>query len=482
MRPSSPLVFVLTPLGLFTLLTLIAAFAALSGCHAEREPDTGVFVGPAPRLPFGGTGESSDAGPDGRAGAMISGHLETDDGIPIIGRPLAVVDARGERREVLTDEGGGFNVPDVVRPYDLAIAGSPSSATPTPTVFLGITREDPFVEVFERDGPKTRPAAEILRFGVKPPPCTSTTSSCVLSVVSGSASGSGASSISYREGKNVPFEIEHEWHGDLVGAKETITLHVLAFDEARTTFAHASLDGIRAASGDLVELGILEPIAVPATAPVDVSAVARGPAAAWSPSIATWVDLPGGAPLAFSYGMERQETLRLPLIHGATFRANAWMQHPAVADRPQFHSAVQAWSGMLPIEPDGGAVSLAVPLAPAPVRPEMDGHLSAGGLGLAWTNPSSAPMPLTEITVARVDTGVLRYRVWTIGDEVPFAKLETLGIQPLQPGDHVIGITSSPVDVLDDIVHPDGAVRRARYDVRRRGATSYQRFRFQVTP
>lgn len=461
---------------------LLIIIVAVAGCEKEVEPGYGVFVGPAPRLPASSEGAAGDAGADGPQGTMISGRLETDDGIPIIGRPLTLVDARGQRREVLSDEGGGFNVPDVVRPYSLAIAGSPSTDAPVPTVFLGITREDPFVELFERDGPKTAPAAEILRFAVKPPPCASTTSACVISVVSGSPSGSGASSVSYRDGANVLFEIEHQWSADYVGAKESIALHVLTFDEARTTFAHASREGIRGAAGDLVELGVIEPAPVPATAPVVVSALARGPAAAWSPSIATWLDLPGGASLAFTYGGKRDETLRLPLVHGATFRANVWMQHPAVADRPQFHSAVQAWSGTQPIVADGGTLSLVLPFAPSAVRPEMDGHLSAGGLGIAWTNPTSAPVPLTEISVARVDTGALRYRVWTIGDDVPFAKLHALGIRPLTPGDHVIGITSSPIDALDDVVHPDVKMRRARYDVRRRGATTYQRFRFQVTP
>lgn len=464
------------------MLALFTAFAPLCGCDQEPEPSSGVFVGPAPRLPPSAVDDGADAGIDGPRGGYVTGRLETDDGYPIIGRPLAVVDARGERRQVLSDEGGGFNVPDVVRPYDLAVAGSPSSDTPVPTVFLGMTREDPFVELFERDGPKTRPAAQILRLAVKPPPCTSTTSACVISVVSGSASGGGASSVSYRDGANVLFEIEHQWTGDVVGAKDVIAVHVLTFDEARTTFAHASREGIRAASGDLVELGVIEPQAVPASEPTAISALARGPAAAWSPSVATWLDLPGGASMSLSYASKRDESIRLPLIHGASFRANVWMQHPAVADRPQFHSSVQAWSGMEAIAPDGGAVSLVLPFAPAPVRPEMDGHLSSGGLGIAWTNPTSAPMPLTEITVARVDTGALRCRVWTVGDEVPFAKLHALGIQPLAPGDHVIGITSSPVDALDDIVHPDASMRHARHDVRRRGATTYQRFGFQVTP
>jgi hypothetical protein len=349
-------------------------------------------------------------------------------------------------------------------------------------VFLGITRVDPFVELFERDGPRTRPAAQTLRFAVKPPPCTSTTSSCVISVVSGSRGGSGASSVSYREAGNVLFEIEHDWSCDFVSATETIALHVLTFDEARTTFAYANRVGVHAAAGDLTELGILEPATVPASAPVVVSALARGPAAAWSPSIATWLDLPGSAALSFTYGASRDETVRLPIIHGATFRANVWMQHPAVPDRPQFHSAVQAWSGRQPIAPDGGTLTLDLPFAPSPVRPQMDGQLSAGGLGLAWTNPSGTPKRLTEITLARVDTGELRYRVWTTGDEVPFAKLAELGIQPLRPGDHVIGMTSSPLDAVDDVVHPAAGVRRSRFDVRRRGATTYQRFRFKVTP
>lgn len=463
------------------LLACIAPVTFL-GCDDEPDPGSGVFVGPAPTLPSGAGGKSDDAGADGNIGAMITGRLETDDGQPIIGRPLAIVDARGERREVLSDEGGGFNVPNVVRPYDLAVAGSPSTSQPTPTVFLGITREDPFIELFERDGPKTRPAAEILRFAVKPPPCLSPASSCTIAVVSGSETGAGGSAVPYGEAANVLFEIEHEWSGDFVGATDRIALHVVTFDEARTSFAHASIEGIRAAAGDLVELGILEPVPVPASEPLLVSALVRGPAAAWSPSIATSIDLPGNAALAFAYGSNREESLRFPIIHGATFRTNAWMQHPAVVDRPQFHSAVQAWSGSQPIARDGGTLSLVMPSAPMPIRPEMDGILSAGGLGLAWTNPPGAPLPLNEITVARVDTGALRLRVWTSSDEVPFAKLQSLGIQSLKPGDHVLGMTSSPVDALDDAVHPDATVRHARYDTRRRGATTYQRFRFKVTP
>lgn len=473
MRPLSLLIMVF-------LLSLTAPVTFL-GCDAESEPGSGVFVGPAPTLPSGADGKSDDAGADATIGTMITGRLETDDGQPIIGRPLAVVDARGERREVLSDEGGGFNVPNVVRPYDLAVAGSPSTNRPTPTVFLGITREDPFIELFERDGPKTRPAAEILRFAVKPPPCLSITATCTIAVVSGSESGAGGSAVPYGEAGNVLFEIEHEWSGDVVGAKERIALHVVTFDDARTSFAHASIEDIRAAAGDLVELGILEPAPVPASEPLLVSALVRGPAAAWSPSIATWLDLPGNAALAFSYGSNREESMRVPVIHGATFRANAWMQHPAVADRPQFHSAVQAWSGSQPVARDGGTLSLVMPVAPTPIRPQMDGHLSAGGLGYAWTNPPGAPLPLNEITVARVDSGVLRVRVWTSSDEIPFSKLQTLGVQPLQPGDHVIGITSSPTDSLDDAVHPDATIRHARYDVRRRGSATYQRFRFKVT-
>lgn len=467
---------------LWSFLLICVTASGVFGCDDDPEPGSGVFVGPAPTLPSASGGSAKDAGAEASVGAMITGRLETDDGQPIIGRPLAVVDARGERREVLSDEGGGFNVPDVVRPYDLAVAGSPSTNQPTPTVFLGITRTDPFIELFERDGPKTRPAAEVLRFAVKPPPCPSVMSACTIAIVSGSESGAGGTAIPYSDGTNVLVEIEHAWSGDFVGSNERIALHVLTFDEARTTFAHASIEGIRAAAGDLVELGILEPLPVPASQPLLVSALALGPAAAWSPSIATWLDLPGHAALAFSYGSNREESLRFPVIHGATMRANAWMQHPAVVDRPQFHSAVQAWSGSRTDFADGGTLSLVLPFAPTLIRPEMDGQLSAGGLGLAWTNPAGTTLPLNEVTVARVDTGALRMRVWTSSDEIPFAKLQMLGLKPLQPGDHVLGLTSSPADALDDAVHPDPVVRHGRYDVRRRGAATYQRFRFKVAP
>lgn len=469
------------PLSLGPLVSLLAfLFSLVAGCADAREPGSGVFVGPAPRLPASTAMPASDAAADASSGVMISGRVETDEGIAIIGRPIAVVDARGERTQVLSDEGGTFHVPNVARPYDLVVAGSPSGVVQTPTIFLGLTREDPFIELFERDGPTTRPAAQKLRLGVRPPACTAP--SCAITVVSGSPAGGGASAMSYRDEALVLFEIDHEWTGTTIGAKESIEVHVLAFDEGRTTFSYAHRDGIRAQGGDLTELGIFEPASVPASGDLVVSAVARGPSAAWSPAIATWLDLPGGASLSFTYGAKREDTIRVPLVHGATLRANAWMQHPAVPDRPQFHSAAQAWSGTQAVAADGGALTLEIPIAPTPMRPEMDGTLSANGLGLAWTNPKSAPSALTEITIARVDTGALRSRVWTIGDEVPFAKLARLGLAPLAPGDHVIGLTSSSGDALEDLVHPDASMRRARNDPRRGGATTYQRFRFTVTP
>jgi hypothetical protein len=130
----------------------------------------------------------------------VSGRVVNDLEEAVVGRSVVVVDRRGKRQEIMTDEDGGFYAIAVVPPYDLVVSEAPSGAVITPIAFLGLSRPDPRLEVFESQGPVPRPAAQPMRIGVKLPPCRATAGACWVSVVSASASGSGTTAGSFTVG------------------------------------------------------------------------------------------------------------------------------------------------------------------------------------------------------------------------------------------------------------------------------------------
>lgn len=456
---------------LFTLFSL-----ALAACDDARVDGGGAFVGPAPRLPDSPHAVDAGSGAATAGGVLLRGRVETDEGVAIIGRPIVVVDSRGKRTEVLSDEGGAFYVADVERPYDLAVASAPSGAPRVPTVYLGVTREDPFLELFERDGPSERARMQVVRVGVKPPPCATT---CTISVVTVSQTGGGASSAPYSGEDAVVFDIEHEWNAPSLAPGESIDLHVLTMDGARAKFAYARKRGIRGESGDITDVGMIVPEAVASSAPLTVKAIPHGVSASWPTILGTYLELPGGGSMQLMYEPKAEDTLQLPLLPGAGVRATAWMQHPPVADLPYFRHSTQVWTGVRRIV--GGKVALDMLAGPVPARPTAEGSLSARGPGIAWVNPPNAPAPLSEVTVSNVARGAVLYRVWTSGEEVSFAKLEQLGLARLEAGDHELGLTSTPAHDVDVVVDPDARARHARSEQRAPGSSTAQGFRFRVT-
>lgn len=454
----------------------LLSIALVSACDDARVDD-GVFVGPAPRLPDPAPSAAPpDSGPPAAAGFMVGGRVATDEGAAIVGRPVVLVDARGKRTEILSDDGGAFWVDDVAPPYDLVVAGAPSGAPRAPTVYLGLTREDPFLELFERDGPSERAATELVRVAVKPPRCPTT---CTVSVVTASETGQGASSASYGGSAPVVFEIEHAWRGPAIAPGETIDLHVLTADATRTAFTYARVRGIAAGSAEIADVGTLTPAPVASSAQLTLRAERRGVSDGWGAVLATWLEMPGGGSMSFTYDAAEEEVLQLPLVPGARMRATAWMQAPPLIERPYFRHAAQARSGLLPIA--GGTLALALAGGPVPMRPVVDGTLSQRGRGFSWKNPPGAPPPLAEVTVTSVARGSLRFRAWTNQDEIRLGDLDRLGLSPLEPGDHELVVTATPGASVDAVVDPDGRARAARTDPALAGSSTTQGFRFRVT-
>jgi len=462
--------------GAFVGLALVAA-----GCDGDP-PDSSLRTSRAAPVPVG-PAEVADGAPEPRAAIAVGGHVTRDDGEPIVGRPIVIVDTTGQRIATLTDEAGGFHATGVAPPYDVAVGQAPSGAVITPVLFLGLSRKDPRLEVFERHGPSPRASSQSIAVGVRLPRCRATVGACWVSVVSASPSGSGATAGSYIEGaETAVYQVDHAWNAESTRAGETIDVHVLAGSADYSEYAYARVSRIDARPGRPTDIGMTTPMPIEATPPVTLASYSRVPAT-WQWTLASWVDLPGSASIALRYDWAPSSTLRLPKLPGATFRAVAWAQHPPDESRPYFHASSSARTGTLPIAVEN--VALEVPEPPEPVRPAVEGILSRTGAGVAFRpRPPALPGGRGLYSLVLVDVGRGRQvaRIYASEPEIPLARMEALGVASLSVGAHVLDLTATGGADVDAFADPDPRARAQRFDAAVAGATTYQRFRFDVTP
>jgi hypothetical protein len=407
----------------------------------------------------------------------VAGRVADDGDTPVVGRSITLVDRRGKRQEVLTDEEGGFYVRGVATPYDVLVDAAPSGAVITPLVFLGLQRAQPRLEVFERHGTTQRPPSQPLRVGVKLPPCRAAGGSCWVSVVSASASGGGATAISYTAATETALlELEHAWREKTLRPSESLQVHVLAGDAEYTQYAYTRLMQVAARPGESTDLGMLLAAPVPSTEPVTMTGHTEGLPEGWQWTLSSQLELPGGAEMSLRYDWLPSSSMRLPVLAGATWHVGAWVQHPPTPERPYFHRSSQAWSGTLPLTTTN--IALDVPTAPEVIRPAMEGTFSRRALGLAWDGHAPA---LASVVLSDLRRGKQRFRAFTAAPEISLARLEALGLPRLEPGEHVIDLATTPGATVDELTEPDPVQRRDRFDVHVSGGTTYQRFRFVVT-
>jgi hypothetical protein len=419
-----------------------------------------------------------DASPPALPAIEVAGRVVDDLDVPIVGRSVVLVDRRGKRHEVLTDEDGGFRASRVVAPYDVLVEEAPSGAVVTPLLFLGVHRSDPRLEVFERAVPSDRPALQPLRLGVKLPPCVAGDGTCWVSVVSASASGGGGMAGSYVDGtENAVFDVDHAWREPSTRPGETIDVHVLVGDAQFTHYAYARVSHVPARPGEPTDLSVAEPIAVDSTPPATAGGHTSGLPDGWQWTITSQLELAGGAIIALRYEASTTTQMRLPMLPGATWRAAAWAQHPPTPDMPYFTRSSQAWSGNLPLTTTN--VALEVPSAPEAIRPGVEGTLSRRGGGLAW---GRHPPGLASVVVVDAVRGKQLFRAFTSEADITLPRLEALGIPKLHPGDHVFDMTTTPGAIVDELADPDEHRRKSRFDVHVPGSITYERFRFTVTP
>lgn len=480
-RPrSSVSSFALAALG----ISALAAFGALApACaeEAERIPSGNAIekpprgVGSASPGVVGST-PPSDSPPPGAID--VGGRVVDTFEAPIIGRPVTVVDGRGKRQEILTDEGGGFFAMGVVPPYDVAVAMAPSGTVITPLVYLGLTRRDPKIEVFEGGEPLPLPQSQSLVVAVMLPPCRVVKGACWVSLASASATGSGANAASYtRGGVAAVYTIDHAWSEKTTRPNEKIDVHVLAGNAEYTQYAYARVVDVPARPGETTDIGGTAPLPVEVTEPVIITGHATAMPAGWDFTLSSRLGLPGGAAIALRYDLSARSVLRLPLVPGATWNVGAWAQPPPAPERPQFHRSSYAWSGAVPVT--ATSLTLDVPMAPEPIRPALEASLSSHGIGLAWDGTTQALASLAVVDSVR---NRQRFRVFTAESEVSLKRIEALGLGRLLPGEHVFDLTTTPNMTVDQLTHPDAKQHSGRFDLHAPGARTYQRFAFQVTP
>ena len=450
----------------------VAAFVTLLLACGDDAPRTDSFAS----LPTSAaTAPANDAGvaaPRARGATDLAGTVVDEAGVPVFGRPVSVVDARGRSVSILTDDGGSFHVADVVVPYDVSIAGSPSSTAPVTTAWLGLGTASPRFDVLDRDSAPTPPAPATLDMVVTLPPCTNR---CWIAAATASRSGRGQAAASYGVGESRRrITIEHAFLLATPDEEEKATIHLLTGDESFSSYAAAEVVSV-VVPGTGVDLGVL-PLA-PTEATGAVTVAVRGPdiPAAWHWTVATNLSFPDGASMTLQYVDGPALVTHLPRLGGASFAIGAWAQSP-----PENGSLAQnasfAWSGRLSLT--ASAVAMDLPTPARLLQPPRGGTLSRRADGFSWTARTGA----SSLVIRDLDRGRPFLRLHAAGASASFDRLARLGIHAPDIGEYLIELTAKPTSSVDDLVSDSAPLSGLEIDSPLAGASAYEQFSFVVTP
>ncbi len=448
---------------------LVVALAALVACgESTSSPSSEPLAGSGePRVPVAAAAPAASSAPPAAPQPDVAGLVVDDAGEPVVGRPVALVDRRGRRTDVLTDDGGVFHVSDVMAPYDVGLAPAPSGALIEPVAYLGLHRKNPRIVLREHDGDAS-PPSHLVRVEVALPACAD--DGCWISIATASPSGAGAAGRTYAAGETTAsFQIDHVWNADDLATVERIDVYVLTGDAAYSTFAYARAGGIDGTPGDSSDI-VVAPAPVASTAPIAFAARGTGVPQGWSWFVASRLLLPGGPAMTTRIVAGPALVARMPLVDGARFDVAAWAQHPLGDDRPWFDEMVSARSGAFSLGAAEAAVDL--PDALAIDRPRPEGALARRGAGVAWT--ASRPCAAAVGLYATLEDRRV-FRVYTSERGVPFTRLDQLGIARPHLGQHVLDIGTRWDADVDSIADPGGGPRAP-------ASSSYARFALTVTP
>jgi hypothetical protein len=442
----------------------------------------------------------------------VSAVVTSELGEPVAGRAVVLVDGEGARRTFVTAGDGSFGVDAVALPYDIAVAGSP------PAVFLGVERPLATFELGESSGAAVGPPSQTFRIGVRAPSCPTARPVCTVTVVTASRSGDGLARTPCAGGLAPTIvSVEHAWRAS-PPAGESVAVHSLVRCDARGNqgsveveeegptvessggtpdgaFAYGRLDGAPAAPGSLTDAGMMDVAVIGSTAPIMVGARGGGEALEllpWVWTTAVRLDLAGArgdglaeaSPSVSGFVLATAEdpatTLRLPSVQGAAVRVEVRAQHPESDPNGGFFRAAEAWSGAMPVITAAPGAVLGVDLVVGPdvLAPETGTPLSSDA-DFSWHGRGAA---LANVSVADASRSVQCFRVATDDEEIAIDRLVALGVPRLEPGPHLLSLTTYPGSSIADATSPDPTVRRRRVDRRQRGAATYLRAPFDVAP
>jgi hypothetical protein len=505
-------------LAVFLLGAVVGLPFAAAGCHHTGTPAPAVADPPPDGVDAGAEDEGGVAVADH---VHVSGLVANDLGEAVAGRAVVLVDAEGARRATVTAGDGSFGVDAVALPYDVAVAGSP------PAAFLGVERLEATFEVGEPGGPAVMPPSQTVRIGVRAPGCPALRPVCSVTVVTASVGGDGfarapcaartqdAAPVGGSPPAALPptiVNVIHAWR-TLPPAGASVAVHALvrcdaaaggggqgSVDEppragdgggslADGAFAYGRVDGVPAAPGSLRDAGMMDAAVIASTAPVTFGA--RGDTdelAPWVWTTAVRLDLGGarggageGEPgYVFATAEDPATTLRLPNVRGAAVRVEVRAEHPRNDPSGGFFRSAEAWSGAMPVITSTPAALLGVDLVAGPdiLAPETGTPLPPDA-DFSWQGGGAA---LATLAVADSSRSIQCFRVSTDNEDIANGRLEALGLPPLDPGPHLIALTTYPKSSVADATSPDPAVRRRRFDRTQRGAATYLRAPFDVAP
>ena len=420
---------------------------------------------------------SSDSVADGGAAAVgsatpgatvaVHGTVTSYSDVPIAGRTVRIVDAKGARFDVVTDSAGGFVVPGVVTPYDVRV--SPEGLTDGATIYFGIKDVAPYLHG-EIATAQTW-ATQTFNVGVL---LATACAGCAVDFVTKSPHGAGGASTSFPAGSSVANAVlQHQFVSD-GSPSEPVTIHVLVHDAARTWFRYAEAS-LTAVAGRTSPGGLYTPDLVPVH-PFTVSVQSAGVPANWQSELLATVMFADGAGINMldTRGQASLST-NMPVIPSAAPSAYAWLMDPIGDSDATISDNVQAWSGTLL-----GASPSVVLTARGPVHdvvPAPHATVSLKGPGVSWT-----ALPSTVTNFLLIDVAASRgvVTVFTDGGNVTWDRLDALGIA-VSPGEQLLEIRTTPDADLAAFIAGD-ATKRKSLDRSVAGSASSQSWRFTLTP
>ncbi len=482
-KPS--LLFALLLLGALALVHATACSS--SPDHAppsEAGPHGMAFASPDPDVPLGELRRVID----------VEGRVVAPSAAP---RVVSLVDARGARQSVVANERGGFAFAAVTPPYDLAVR--PVGEHGVPLVYFGVHRPNIIIALDERSAPADVAA---------PQPVKLTVDACdaagdEIRVLTRSAEGQGVASFLCDGARTSPVTIDmlHVWRSATVDSMETIEAHaivlgapVVAGGPSPQSLSYSSARGAvidrvndpGAWRVDLPKPHAALSMTVPVTARSDSLALGEW---RWTIDLLLRPDdeqtttlahagVAGSrdnrAAIAFGSFTGSSFDAALPVLPGWSVLATATARHPRSEPSGGFERTATGWSGLRSIESRAAAGSLIVdvPLGPDMDRPSAEGILSSHGRGFGWTPSSAAPSPLSTLVVTDSARGRTRFRAMTNGSEVSFAKLDALGLDRLERGEHELTLRTTAAIPIDDAISVDPEARARSWSTTRPGSSS----------